>query len=56
MEYLRGDFHIVLGPFSLPQLFALLFVFTGTAIWLGSCRRVRSVDTLVSASAAAAVS
>jgi phosphatidylglycerol:prolipoprotein diacylglycerol transferase len=33
MELLRGDFRAVLGPFSLPQLFSMLFVVTGAAIW-----------------------
>lgn len=56
LEYLRGDFRMVLGPFSLPQLFALLFVFTGIATWFGVRRRARSADTLMGASAAAAVS
>jgi phosphatidylglycerol:prolipoprotein diacylglycerol transferase len=33
MEYFRGDFRAVLGPFSLPQFFSLLFVFLGVALW-----------------------
>jgi phosphatidylglycerol:prolipoprotein diacylglycerol transferase len=34
LEYLRGDFRRVLGPFSLPQLFSLGFIFLGLGIWL----------------------
>jgi len=34
MEYLRGDFRAVLGPFSLPQILSMLFVVLGAAIWL----------------------
>lgn len=34
-QWLRGDFRAVLGPFSLPQVFSLLFVVTGTATWFG---------------------
>jgi len=34
MEYLRGDFRAVLGPFSLPQVFSILFVSVGTWVWL----------------------
>lgn len=34
MEYLRGDFRRVLGPFSLPQVFSILFVCVGTCVWL----------------------
>jgi phosphatidylglycerol---prolipoprotein diacylglyceryl transferase len=34
MEWLRGDFRAVLGPLSLPQVFSLLFVFTGLGVWL----------------------
>jgi phosphatidylglycerol:prolipoprotein diacylglycerol transferase len=55
MELLRGDFRAVLGPFSLPQLFGLLFVFTGSAIWFCICRKVRSAGALVSTPATAAV-
>jgi phosphatidylglycerol:prolipoprotein diacylglycerol transferase len=33
MEYLRGDFKRVLGPFSLPQLFSIAFVLIGAGIW-----------------------
>ena len=38
MEYLRGDFRAVLGPFSLPQLFSAAFILTGMGIWLGWVR------------------
>ena len=34
LEYLRGDFRRVLGPFSLPQLFSLGFMLLGIGIWL----------------------
>jgi phosphatidylglycerol:prolipoprotein diacylglycerol transferase len=34
MEYFRGDFHKVLGPFSLPQLFGIGFVLFGTCLWM----------------------
>ena len=34
MEWLRGDFHTVLGPFSVPQLFSLFFVLTGLGVGL----------------------
>lgn len=34
-QFLRGDFRPVLGPLSLTQLISLLFVISGTAIWLG---------------------
>jgi phosphatidylglycerol:prolipoprotein diacylglycerol transferase len=34
MEYLRGDFRSVLGPFSLPQLFSAAFILFGAAVWL----------------------
>jgi phosphatidylglycerol:prolipoprotein diacylglycerol transferase len=34
MEWVRGDFRAVLGPFSLPQLFSLLFLFGGAGLWL----------------------
>jgi phosphatidylglycerol:prolipoprotein diacylglycerol transferase len=34
MEYFRGDFHKVLGPFSLPQLFSIGFVLFGACLWL----------------------
>lgn len=34
-QWLRGDFRAVLGPFSLPQIFSLLFVVAGAAIWFG---------------------
>jgi phosphatidylglycerol---prolipoprotein diacylglyceryl transferase len=34
MEYLRGDFRRVLGPFSLPQLMSLFFILLGTGILL----------------------
>jgi len=33
MEFLRGDFRAVLGPFSLPQLFSIGFVLTAAVIW-----------------------
>jgi phosphatidylglycerol:prolipoprotein diacylglycerol transferase len=42
MEYLRGDFRAVLGPFSLPQLFSAGFVLFGAAVWL---RWVRASST-----------
>ena len=38
MEWLRGDFRAVLGPLSLPQLFSLLFIAVGLALWLGARR------------------
>jgi phosphatidylglycerol:prolipoprotein diacylglycerol transferase len=34
MEYLRGDFRSVLGPFSLPQMFSAVFVLVGSGIWI----------------------
>ena len=34
MEWLRGDFRAVLGPFSLPQVFSFLFVVAGLGVWL----------------------
>jgi phosphatidylglycerol---prolipoprotein diacylglyceryl transferase len=34
MEYLRGDFQSVLGPFSLPQLFSAGFVLIGSGVWI----------------------
>jgi phosphatidylglycerol---prolipoprotein diacylglyceryl transferase len=33
-QWFRGDFRAVVGPFSLPQVFSMLFVMTGVAIWL----------------------
>jgi phosphatidylglycerol:prolipoprotein diacylglycerol transferase len=39
MERWRGDFREVFGSYSLPQLFGLLFVATGIAIWIGFCRK-----------------
>lgn len=33
LEYLRGDFRGVLGPFSLPQLFSIAFVLVGAGVW-----------------------
>lgn len=33
MEYLRGDFRSVLGPFSLPQLFSAGFVLVAAGVW-----------------------
>ena len=38
MEYLRGDFRAVLGPFSLPQLFSVAFVLVGTGVWFHKVR------------------
>ena len=34
-QWLRGDFRAVLGSFSLPQIFSLLFVVAGAAICFG---------------------
>jgi phosphatidylglycerol:prolipoprotein diacylglycerol transferase len=34
LEYFRGDFRSVLGPFSLPQVFSVAFVFFGAGVWL----------------------
>jgi phosphatidylglycerol---prolipoprotein diacylglyceryl transferase len=34
LEYLRGDFRKVLGPFSLSQLFSIGFVLIGAGIWI----------------------
>ncbi|HUB31531.1 MAG TPA: prolipoprotein diacylglyceryl transferase family protein [Bryobacteraceae bacterium] len=34
LEYLRGDFRAVLGPFSLPQLFSIAFVFAAGVLWV----------------------
>jgi phosphatidylglycerol:prolipoprotein diacylglycerol transferase len=34
MEYLRGDFRSVLGPFSLPQIFSVGFVLIGSGVWI----------------------
>lgn len=33
LEYLRGDFRAVLGPFSLPQLFSISFILIAGWIW-----------------------
>jgi phosphatidylglycerol---prolipoprotein diacylglyceryl transferase len=33
MEYLRGDFRDVLGPFSLPQLLSISFILVGGGVW-----------------------
>lgn len=33
-QWFRGDFRSVLGPFSLPQIFSLLFVLLAISIWL----------------------
>jgi phosphatidylglycerol:prolipoprotein diacylglycerol transferase len=33
VEFLRGDFRAVLGPFSLPQLISIGFVLAGAVIW-----------------------
>jgi phosphatidylglycerol:prolipoprotein diacylglycerol transferase len=41
LEYLRGDFRTVLGPFSLPQLFSTAFVVMGAVIWLRAVRKYR---------------
>jgi phosphatidylglycerol---prolipoprotein diacylglyceryl transferase len=40
LEYLRGDFHKVLGPFSLPQLFSIGFVLFGVGLWRRMALRV----------------
>jgi phosphatidylglycerol:prolipoprotein diacylglycerol transferase len=37
-QWFRGDFRAVVGPFSLPQAFSVLFVMTGAAIWVGMCQ------------------
>ncbi len=34
IEFVRGDFRSVLGPFSLPQLFSLIFISVGAGLWL----------------------
>jgi phosphatidylglycerol:prolipoprotein diacylglycerol transferase len=34
-QWFRGDFRAVIGPFSLPQAFSVLFVMTGVATWMG---------------------
>ena len=34
LEFVRGDFRPVAGPFSLPQLFSLFFVCAGIGLWL----------------------
>jgi phosphatidylglycerol:prolipoprotein diacylglycerol transferase len=33
MEYWRGDFRSVLGPFSLPQVFSVAFILVGVGVW-----------------------
>lgn len=33
LEWLRGDFHPVVGVFSLPQLFSGLFIIGGVGLW-----------------------
>lgn len=33
-QWFRGDFRAVVGPLSLPQVFSMLFVMIGAAIWL----------------------
>jgi len=34
LEYLRGDFRRVLGPFSLPQIFSLALILLAAHLWL----------------------
>jgi phosphatidylglycerol:prolipoprotein diacylglycerol transferase len=48
-QWLRGDFRAVLGPLSLPQVFSLLFVVIGAAIWFGKHWRAaeRGTATIV---------
>jgi len=38
MEYFRGDFRSVLGPFSLPQLCSMAFILLGAGVWLHGVR------------------
>ncbi len=44
MEYLRGDFHPVLGLLSLPQVFSVAFVCAGFGIWLCMNARFHPAD------------
>jgi phosphatidylglycerol---prolipoprotein diacylglyceryl transferase len=46
LEWMRGDFHTVLGPFSLPQLFSLFFVLIGLGMGLVLVSGTRVVATL----------
>jgi phosphatidylglycerol:prolipoprotein diacylglycerol transferase len=47
LEFVRGDFRPVAGPFSLPQLFSLFFVCAGMGLWLSkrewSSKRHRAI-------------
>ncbi len=55
LEYLRGDFHPVLGSFSLPQCFSIVFVLTGVGIWRYAAGRYRSASSCVPEGAAEAL-
>jgi phosphatidylglycerol:prolipoprotein diacylglycerol transferase len=46
-KWFRGDFRPVLGPFSLPQVFSLLFVCAGVAIWVRAQRTAREEKGIV---------
>jgi phosphatidylglycerol---prolipoprotein diacylglyceryl transferase len=50
LEYLRGDFRSVAGPFSLPQVFSVGFILLGVFLWL---RRGRAQAIEVSSAVAA---
>ena len=39
-QWLRGDFRVVVGPLSLPQIFSLLFIACGVGIWGIAHRRL----------------
>jgi phosphatidylglycerol---prolipoprotein diacylglyceryl transferase len=50
LEFFRGDFRSVAGPFSLPQAFSLCFILFGVFLWL---RRTKTQASEVSRSPAA---
>lgn len=39
-QWLRGDFRPVLGPFSLPQIFSLIFLMMGVTIWANNRKTI----------------